>query len=404
MNTSISNRIKRTFLGLALALCLVFTGLTFLLVYITEDQIFVNQLSLEKQQFQQLPAAQIYQWEPSHRLMRLHTSKQQLSEELQNQIGTVDGIYEYFDGTDAVFVLATTHPENQQRYFIQFDVSSLLAVRDSRKTVFLTIGIVSLLLMSITLLLAGRLARTTLQPLKTLTDQLQDEDRAGLPKDFARDFAGDEVGLLAQELQTAMDEVQQSAQREFEFNRGISHELRSPLQVAQNAVELLSMDTATNNNPPFKRLQRSVEHMQRITEAFLWLASGRSADTSTHALEVLNALKQSYTESHPEYRIEVQTEQSNEVTLPVPTSVFNIIMENLLRNAVQHGDVGLITCVLSTEEIRVSNPALSEQSSQRGFGVGLIIVRRICEQLGWTLELQQQQQQTIAQINIKPSV
>jgi len=399
MKTSISSRIKRTFVGLALVLCLVFTALTFLLVYVTEDQIFINELSLEKQHFEQLPVEDIAGWKPEHRLMRLHTSDQQLSEKVQAQIGPADGIYEYFDGEDAVFVLAITHPKNQQRYFLAFDVSTLLAVRDSRQIVFLTIAVISSLLIMITLLLAGRLARTTLQPLKKLTDQLQDEDRSGLPEDFARDFAGDEVGLLAQELQIAIHEVQQTAQREFEFNRGISHELRSPLQVAQNAMELLRMHDTADNNPALQRLQRALENMQRITEAFLWLASERSVETSTNGLEVLNTLKQSYAEHHPEHPIDIRIDGTDQPIFQVPASVFNVMMDNLLRNAVQHGGAGPIECLLSERHIQIRNQNNAAESSQQGYGIGLVIIHRICAQLGWTLELQQRNEQTVAAIN-----
>ena len=35
--------------------------------------------------------------------------------------------------------------------------------------------------------------------------------------------------------------MRESSQREYEFNRSVSHELRSPIQVAQSAMELLQV-------------------------------------------------------------------------------------------------------------------------------------------------------------------
>ena len=398
MRTSISARIRRALLGLTLGLCVLFTVLTFLLVYVIEDQVFMNLLKAEKQQFEDVESSDIERWQPSHRQMQLYLSQQELPEQIQSLLGPTDGVYEFFDKDEALFVMAAKRQDTQQRYFILFDVSTLLAVRDSRTTVFSIIAVMALLVIVVTTLLAHRLARTTLQPLKKLTDQLSDEDQAQLPQDFAQDFAGDEIGVLTQELQTAINQLQQAAQREYEFNRGVSHELRSPLQVAQNAVELMALQKPTENNQPLQRLHRSIRDMQRITAAFLWLASERTSHESTDAQAAMANLKQQYQESHPHHTLEFQIEQ--QLRFSLPSEVFNVIMDNLLRNAVQHGDTGLIECTLDPGHIRVRNPYTDDTTSESGHGVGLVIVRRICEQLGWQLELQRTKQHMNATIGI----
>ena len=60
---SIRSRIKTSLLSLSLGLSLIFGLLTFLLLYVIEDQVFINQLQAEQKFYQQLDSSQIDQWQ-----------------------------------------------------------------------------------------------------------------------------------------------------------------------------------------------------------------------------------------------------------------------------------------------------------------------------------------------------
>jgi signal transduction histidine kinase len=74
-----------------------------------------------------------------------------------------------------------------------------------------------------------------------------------------------------------------------------------------------------------------------------------------------------------------------EYTVPVP--VFSVLVGNLLRNAIQYTIDGTVRCCVSSERILIENACLpgDQDQADRGFGVGLEIVKRICERLEWTL-------------------
>jgi len=52
MSISITSRMRNAMVGLSVSLCVLFTGLIFLLVYVIEDQVFVNQLKIEQAEFE----------------------------------------------------------------------------------------------------------------------------------------------------------------------------------------------------------------------------------------------------------------------------------------------------------------------------------------------------------------
>ena len=52
MTISITSRIRNAMVGLTVVLCLFFTGLIFLLVYIIEDEVFLNQIKVEQAAFE----------------------------------------------------------------------------------------------------------------------------------------------------------------------------------------------------------------------------------------------------------------------------------------------------------------------------------------------------------------
>jgi len=371
-------------LGLTLGICLAFTGLSFLLVYVIEDQIFVNVLRNEQEQFEKIPVSQIEFWKPASRYMDIVFRKTDLPNTLRPLSLKERGIHEFYHQNNAYFVLYSQREDNQQLYYITYNVSALLAVKGSRSILLITIAAVSFFLFIMAVFVAIRLSRKTLQPLKKLTDQLQDEDGQKLSAGFAEKFAGDEIGILATQLELAIKRAQKATQREFEFNSGVSHELRSPIQVAQNSVELMILDQTNSNSRPLQRLKRSISQMKQVTEAFLWLASQRTLEKSnSQGKQVLENLVANYKQSHPLRPITVQFEGSPEFLIPQP--VLTVIIDNLLRNAIQHSSEGEIFCKISQKSIAVQNPVSETPDLNNGFGIGLTIVKRICERLGWQL-------------------
>ena len=392
---SIKFRINKALLSLSFVLSLVFAFVLFLLLYVIEDHVFTNLLVAEDKHYSQLTSAQAKGWQPSSRQMKLVYSINQMPENLQSVVSSKTGVYEYFKNGQAYFIL---HGKNKKEssYYITFDVSKLLAVRDGRYGLIITIIAVTLLVMFIAILVSLGLSKRILSPLKRLTNQLLKHGLTEMRKGFSQPFAGDEVGVLASHLEVAIEQAQRAVQREFEFNSGVSHELRTPIQVATNSVELFELTHLDlKDNKALTRLKRAIVQMEQISEAFLWLASQRSVEKQlTNPAPVLDTLKQHYNQLYPNHILKVHIETNVNLQYLVPQAVFTVIIDNLLRNALQHGAADEVTINLSENYIQIlNNKSEPNQSSfdseTQGYGIGLMIVKRICQRLDWNITFQE---------------
>lgn len=392
-NNSINSRIKKSLLGLSFMLSLIFGLVTFLLLYVIEDQVFINLLKAENKQYKQLDSIQAKDWQPSNHHMKLIHDKSQMSEKLQAVVSSKKGVYEYFENDQAYFIL---HGKNKQAasYYITFDVNELLVVREGRFVLISTIIVVTLLVMIMAILVSLGLSKKILAPLKKLTNQLQNNGLADMSKGFSKPFVGDEVGVLTSQLEQAVEETQSAIQREFEFNSGVSHELRTPIQVAINSVELLELTQKDlKDSKVLHRLKRAIIQMQQTSEAFLWLASQKSFEKdATNPLVVLKTLKKQYDQQYPKQSLSIHSHLEDFSQYVVPRSVFTVIIDNLLRNAYQHGEGEEIEIKLKNDSFHISNlkPTSDNQSAtdtQKAHGIGLMIVERICQRLNWQLNI-----------------
>jgi signal transduction histidine kinase len=386
---SIARRIRRSLLGLALGLSIVFAALTLLLLYTTEDQLFANQLRVERADLERVPVGERQDWEPGNRHMSIVWDLADLPPRLRDAAGESPGIYEQFDDRNAAFVLKGRFASPDQDYYLTYDVSELLAVRHSRRTYLWVFGFALLVIVAAAIAVAVYLAGSTLRPLRRLTDRLAQDTAAELPAHFAAEFAGDEIGVLAGELEAALARAEAGANREFEFNRGISHELRTPLQVAKNALELIRASGGFSDphlDRPLGRLARAMAQMEELTEAFLWLASGRAmSGATTCARAAVERLEADHRHLLAQRSVQL-TLDVDDVEFPAPGPVFSVLVGNLLRNAIQYTDDGIVHCRISAGRIVIENACeVDGQDTSRGFGVGLEIVRRICERLEWKL-------------------
>lgn len=400
MTISIRARFRNAMVGLSLALCMVFTVMLFVIVFTTEDQVFVNQLKAERKAYEMHQRESAgSNWTPSSRRLQLVQSRESLPKAFnsaaRDRILAASGIHEYFDAKKAYFVDHFHDPTTGASLFLIFDVSDLLAVRGNKLPIFITILLLTFLVTVCAIFVAHRLVKRTLEPVRKLSNELQHSELNDVVIELANEFTEDEIGILAHELAAALSRAKDAAQREFEFNRGISHELRSPIQVAQSTTELLELRLAQPQGIAFEstqiseyieRLKRAMIEMNEITEAFLWLASDRKNDPSgAYSVAALNNSLTTIRVAYPTIDLSVKSTLEPNFLYPFPEKVGAVIVRSLLRNALSHGRDNAITLTLTQESIEIKNYVNEDSSREKSFGIGLSIVQRVCERFGCQL-------------------
>lgn len=385
-NISVSSRIRNAILGLAISLCVVFGGLMFMTVFIVEDAVFVKQMHAEHMNYKRaLTSGSDVNWQPTNGNMRMVTSVEELSNDLPTDFLAIvaknTGIHEYFDQQQALFI---SHQYNLGlSSFLLYDVSSFLAVRGSKTALFSFILILTLLASIASVFIANYLTRNTLAPIKALTNEIQLHGFNKSVVDQARQFTGDEIGMLTHELALAIESQNESAKREFEFNRGVSHELRSPIQAAQSSCELLiainqqQLGSQSPLHKPLMRLQRATDEMNEIAHAFLMLSNEHANNAQQHCS--LNELLELCDSLHI---TKISTTLSATHSYPMHTPVLRIIIRHLIRNANTHGISGSAEVHFFDNSITVKNKMDHDVDNNTGFGVGLNVVETLCERNG----------------------
>lgn len=251
------------------------------------------------------------------------------------------------------------------------------------------------------------LARTV----QTLDPEHPDKD-AFQAAEFTRD-ADHEVATLADALARFAERISAFVERERNFTRDASHELRSPLTVIRIAADMLlsEQELSAPARTSVLRIQRSAKDMEELVEAFLLLARESEQALSRDPVNV-NALLRDEMSRAAELlgndRIRVNLTEQAELRVIASERVLSVIFGNLLRNALSYTDQGQVEIAVDADRVRIadSGVGMPEQEIQQvfkpfyrsgdsrrgGHGVGLTIVKSLSSRFGWTVEIDSQPQ------------
>ena len=224
-------------------------------------------------------------------------------------------------------------------------------------------------------------------------------------KEPAPDFVYPELNELARLIRTSLSSVQQSLDREHRFLRHASHELRTPISVIHNNVELLKRieeeardDLSVDSEVIERRKQQKARVLERVgragrtmkhlTQTLLWL--GRADEIHLPESQInLEQLVRELTEDASyllrDKAVEVNLDTGPAV-LTLPEVAARIVTGNLIRNAFQHTWQGRVRIVQTETCVQIINDIEKEEDSPRdlGFGLGLQLTRQLCDRLGWS--------------------
>ena len=222
------------------------------------------------------------------------------------------------------------------------------------------------------------------------------------PDKLARGTDAD-IAELHKGLHGLVSRIADYNQRERNFTRDASHELRSPLTVIKMSIDMLADEENLSDfgERSVRRIQRATREMETVVDALLILA--READTGVdserfvvndvlvHELDAARMLLA----GRP---IELELEEPARFALQGSRRVFSVLCWQLIRNACQQTEQGRVVITVLPGAVTVSNhaapyPAGAAAHPVRVFGADrhgfeLAIAQRISDRFSWPLELQ----------------
>ena len=249
-------------------------------------------------------------------------------------------------------------------------------------------------------------ASKVMSPVTDLAHRLRRAGSSSDPEALAPHFADDEVGELARALDDYSDRLTDVVQRDREFNADVSHELRTPLAVIKSATELLlsqdNLDDKTRQR--LLRIQRAQENGTDLTGALLQLSRNERGHGATDVARLAEHLLEASRLQLRGKPLDLRLEGEPGLVVDAPEAAVSVALGNLIGNAVKYTASGEVVVRVNMTSVDVidSGPGLTAEEAarlfERGFrgahaehthggGIGLSIVRRLCDLYGWNVRV-----------------
>jgi signal transduction histidine kinase len=289
--------------------------------------------------------------------------------------------------------------------YLRFDISSQ---KLGERQLLTLIGAAVFLFAILSLVIGFWLSARVMSPVSGLAQRVRAMSRSGKPELLKSHFADDEVGQLAAALDHYSTQLTEMVQRDREFNADVSHELRTPLAVIASTTELLQASPDLNGKlrERLKRIERAVRQSSELIDALLLLSRReRQAPTDGETTDVAKVVEQVVDVQRPHVAnkpVAVRVEIEQPLAAAAPSSVVSVALGNLIGNAFKYTQAGEVIVTVGHGRVTVEDtgpgipPEDAEKLFERGVrgtqvgkggGLGLAIVRRLCELYGWKVSL-----------------
>jgi two-component system sensor histidine kinase MprB len=252
-------------------------------------------------------------------------------------------------------------------------------------------------------------SRTTLAPVRRLTDATERVARPRAPRARVPVGAHDEIARLGASFNTMLAALEDAIETQRRFVADASHELRTPLTSMQTNLEVLRRPAGSVQLDPQSRerlledLQREAHEMRDLVGGLLELARGDDPRLERATVQLDELVEESVERARSRFpKLFFDTALDPTTVVGSPDRLERAVW-NLLENAGKwSGDGGSVEISLAGGELRVRDhgPGFADEDrplvfdrfyrsadarAMPGAGLGLAIVREVAEAHGGTV-------------------
>ncbi|WP_116790744.1 sensor histidine kinase [Flavobacterium psychrotrophum] len=277
-----------------------------------------------------------------------------------------------------------------------------------KRVLFITYPLLLIILFAVTRLVAGR----SIKPVNNIIETAGRISRNNLYERIAYAGNKDELYTLSKTINNLLDRIESAVLREKQFTSDASHELRTPLAVVRGTLEVLIRKPRSQEEfvETIKYCIAETDRINLLVDQLLLLARFESqkealkVENTNISVLVLDTLSRN-AKAIKEKNIKIETHIAENLYMETDGYLLSMVLENLVSNAVKYSKPdGVVTLSASSGKgsilLQVADNGIGiakeeqhkvfasfyrsrpdEHIQTKGNGLGLSIVKRICELL-----------------------
>ncbi len=296
--------------------------------------------------------------------------------------------------------MLTTAFENSGHYYELSIINSMVEEDDLVEELLREVLALYLILIASIIIINNVVLKRLWKPFYSFLNQLKNY-RLGSSKNLPEvKTKTKEFTDLQNAVITLLQHSIETYEQQKQFIGNASHELQTPLAIATNKLELLIEKGNLQNKQAesIAEIMSIVERLVRLNKSLLLLTkieNKQFLDNQTVSLnEVVHQSGNDLEEIAEFKNVKIFVSETSELTTQMDVSLANVVVSNLLRNAIFHNiSNGIVNVEISEEAIRVSNTGINApinkqkifsrfyktENNTNGTGLGLAIVKAICD-------------------------
>ena len=217
----------------------------------------------------------------------------------------------------------------------------------------------------------------------------------------------DEFSELNEAVVTMIRRVEHDYNEVKSFTENASHEIQTPLAIIRSKLELLSQSGNLNRDEmlSIQSIFEATNRLSKLNQSLILLTKIDNLqfkeNEEVNLGKIITDLMSNYEELIEAKQITTLLKIDGDVKLLLNESLADILISNLVTNAIKHNyNGGSLEVILDHKHLSISNsgPALiknpnemferfkKDQVSSESLGLGLSIVKRICERYEYTIK------------------
>lgn len=300
---------------------------------------------------------------------------------------------------EPVRILTTVFEQNGN--FYQLKIFNNMVEEDDlvKELLWDAAGLYVLLIFSI-LMINNIVLQRLWKPFYELLDELKNY-RLGISKSFPNtETKTKEFSDLQDAVTTLLQYSEKSYEQQKEFIGNASHELQTPLAIAISKLELLieKENFTENQAEKIAEIMEIIERLVRLNKSLLLLTKIENKQFFDNQEIKVNDIVEKNIEDLSDIaefkEVEIIFSENSELLVKADAALINIIVSNLLRNAIFHNiKSGKVEVKIDAKKLNVLNTGTDHSLShekiftrfqkseqhQSGSGLGLAIVKAIAE-------------------------